>query len=189
MRVQPTRIESIDKAKPGLRQFVDIALDGLKPLEWISTELKRQFEEAIPITTLSNYKQKRWLMQKKRIESIREHATAIMDLLDARGVSQVRQAMLFERIQTAMDAGVALDPAFMLVEERRRAELDLKRQQLEHEQKKLQLEIERLESQQDAVRQAVAAAGTPEFDAQAALAQISAVIGVGGALEERVETA
>ncbi len=183
-RAQPTKVEELDALNPGLRQLVDLMLDGFRTLEEIQGKVKAEFGEEIALSTISSYKQRRWLRHKQRVESIKEHAAAILELLEKHGVSEVRQAQLFERVSEAMSDGTKLDPHFMLKEERMWAEHSLRARQLEHE-------IHKLEAQHKQVAEIIAGAASPdgakEFDPAEALRKISAVIGVGGELEERVE--
>lgn len=146
-RIQPTKVEELDRDKPGLRLLVDLNLDAFRTLESIQEAVEQKHGVRIPLSTLSSYKQRRWLAQKQRVESIKEHAAAILDVLDKHGVGEVRQALLFERVQKAMDSGAELDPHFLLKEERLWAEQALKREQLDQEKKKLELQIQRMKNE------------------------------------------
>lgn len=177
-RIQPTRVEELDAVKPGLRQLVDFALDGMKPLEWIQSEVRGKFGPEIPISTLSSYKQRRWLQQKKRVGEIKNHAQAILELLaSGRAISDIQQALLFEKVQSAMDAGAELDPHFLMSEQRKWAALELKRDELEQAKKTLELKVEQMEQSRSRERKEIEQAMGAK-DPQAALAEIKQIYGI-----------
>src|SRR5579884_1390178 len=142
-RSQQTRVEELDRTKPGLRQFIDLCLDGMKPLEHIHEEVEKKFGERIAVSTLSSYKQRRWLQQKRRVQEIKAHAQAILELLaGGRAISDIQQALLFERVQSAMDAGAELDPHFLMAEQRKGAELELKLEEVKRQRERERREVE-----------------------------------------------
>lgn len=177
-RIQPTRVEELDRKKPGLRQLVDLNLDAFRTLESIQEKVQRKFGVKIPASTLSSYKQRRWLAQKRRVESIKEHAAAILEVLDKHGVGEVRQALLFERVQEALDAGAQLDPQFMLQEERHWETLKLKREQLEQDKRELELKVQTMERQRDRERKQVEAAMGDVKNSKEAVARIREIYGL-----------
>ena len=87
MRIQPTRIEQLDRKHPGLRLEVDLLLDrggrtpGQGTLEDVQKLLAQKYEEAVPINTISNYKQHRWLIGKLRLRELKETFRAVKDEL------------------------------------------------------------------------------------------------------------
>lgn len=178
MRIQPTKVEELDRSKPGLRLLVDLNLDAFRPLDYIQEQIQKKYHVRIALSTLSSYKQRRWLTQKKRVESIKEHAAAILDVLDKHGVGEVRQALLFERVQKALDDGAELDPHFMLSEERKWAALELKKQELEQAKLALELKIDALNRQRDREKAEVERAVNEAKDAKSTIERIREIYNV-----------
>lgn len=155
-RIQPTKVEVLDLKHKGLRQCVDMMLDGQKMLEEIQAKVLSTFEEKIPLSTLSSYKQTRWLARKNRIRAIKEHAEAILQIMEGgRAITEITQALVFEKVQAAVAAGSELDPEFLLAEQRKWQALELKRQALEQAKKSLELKVQQMKQRtEEAVEEA-----------------------------------
>lgn len=180
-RTQPTRVEELDRLKPGLRHLVDISLDGGKPLEAVREAVEKQFGERIALSTLSSYKQRRWLQQKRRVQEIKAHAQAILELLaGGRAISDIQQALLFERVQSAMDAGAELDPHFLMAEQRKWAQIELKRAEVEQAKISLELKLEEVKRQREAERRKVEEAVEEARDPREVIARIREIYGIAG---------
>ena len=153
MRIQPTRIEQLDRKHPGLRLEVDLLLDrggrtpGQGTLEDVQKLLAQKYEEAVPINTISNYKQHRWLIEKLRLRELKEIFRAVKDELGEAAISETTQARILELLDEAMRNGAKLDPHFLFKEQRLWAQHEAKVQQLENDRRKLELEIQRREQE------------------------------------------
>lgn len=143
MRIQPTRIEQLDAKHPGLRLDVDLMLDKQATLEAIAALVKEKTGETLSIQTISNYKQRRWLAKKLRLEELREIFTTLKAELGEAAISESTQARLFELVDQAMRSGAALDPHFLLKEQRLWALQDIWKQQNERLKQKLEIELEK----------------------------------------------
>ena len=180
-RSQQTRVEELDRTKPGLRQFIDLCLDGMKPLEHIHEEVEKKFGERIAVSTLSSYKQRRWLQQKRRVQETKAHAQAILELLaGGRAISDIQQALLFERVQSAMDAGAELDPHFLMAEQRKWAQIELKRAEVEQAKAALELKLEEVKRQRERERREVEEAVEYAKDPREIIARIREIYGIAG---------
>lgn len=138
-----TRVEQLDRKHPGLRQLIDLMLDGHGGLAEIREAVKEKFGEEIATSTLGSYKLKRWRPRRDWIDAIKNRAQAFSELISDGKMADIQQAQLFEQIQAAMDDGARLDPEFAMSEQRKLLALQLKREQLDQEKKKLELQIER----------------------------------------------
>jgi len=153
MRIQPTRIEQLDRKHPGLRLEVDLLLDrggrtpGQGTLEDIQKMLGEKYAETLPINTISNYKQHRWLIEKLRLRELKEIFRAVKDELGEAAISETTQARILELLDEAMRNGAKLDPHFLFKEQRLWAQHEAKVQQLENEKRKLEMEIQRREQE------------------------------------------
>jgi len=153
MRIQPTRIEQLDRKHPGLRLEVDLLLDrggrtpGQGTLEDIQKMLGEKYAETLPINTISNYKQHRWLIEKLRLRELKETFRAVKDELGEAAISETTQARILELLDEAMRNGAKLDPHFLFKEQRLWAQHEAKVQQLENDKRKLELEIQRREQE------------------------------------------
>jgi hypothetical protein len=142
MRIQPTRIEELDAQHPGLRQRVDLMLDAQETLEAIVKRVKAESGEDVPQQTISSYKQRRWLPARLRIAELKESFRAIKDEIGENAIAESTQARIMELLDHAIRAGAKFDANLLLIEQRKWAEADLKRQQVEQANKQLELKIE-----------------------------------------------
>ena len=142
MRIQATRIEQLDRKFPGLRQAVDLLLDGGATLDGVQALVKERTGETVPNQTLSAYKQKRWLIARLRLKDLKETFQAVKEELGANAISESTQARLLELIDQAMRAGAALNPHFLLKEQRLWAVHTANLEKIETEKKRLELQIE-----------------------------------------------
>src|SRR5690348_15585742 len=123
-----TKVEHLDRKHAGLRQFVDLMLDGHGGLAEIQEALKEKFGEQIALSTLSSYKQKRWKPRRDWIDAIKNRMQAMKELIGSGGeLADLQQAQLFEQVQAAMDDGARLEPEFAISEQRKLLALQLKR--------------------------------------------------------------
>ena len=149
MRIQPTRIEQLDRKHPGLRLEVDLLLDrggrtpGQGTLEDVQKLLAQKYEEAVPINTISNYKQHRWLIEKLRLRELKEIFRAVKEELGEAAISETTQARILELLDEAMRNGAKLDPHFLLKEQRLWAQHEVKLEELRQAKQKLEIEIEK----------------------------------------------
>jgi len=142
VRIQATRIEQLDRRFPGLCQAVDLAFDGGATLEKIQDVVKEHAGELLPINTISNYKQRRWLVNRLRIKELKETFQAVKDELGGNAISESTQARLLELIDQAMRAGAKFDPHFLFKEQRLWAQHETKLEELRMAKQKLELQIE-----------------------------------------------
>lgn len=142
MRIQPTKIEQLDRQHEGLRVDVDMLLDKGATLEEIQKLLASKHGEQVSINTISNYKQRRWLVARLRMKELQETFQAVKEELGEAAVSESTQARLFELLDQAMRNGAALDPEFLLKEQRLWAQHAVNVAKIETEKKKLELQIE-----------------------------------------------
>ena len=149
MRIQPTRIEQLDRKHPGLRLEVDLLLDrggrvpGQGTLEDIQQMLGEKYAETLPINTISNYKQHRWLIEKLRLRELKEIFRAVKDELGEAAISETTQARILELLDEAMRNGAKLDPHFLFKEQRLWAQHEVKLEELRQAKQKLEIEIEK----------------------------------------------
>lgn len=155
MRLQSTKIEELDRKHTGLRLMVDLALDGGQTLEEIQASVKSRVHVTVPVTTLSNYKQRRWLPAKLRIKELQETFRAIKDELGENAIGESTQAKILELLDHAMRAGGKFDPNLLLTEQRKWAEVELKRSQLEQQKRALELKVEQFKGTKDKLKAAV----------------------------------
>lgn len=175
-----TKVEQLDRKYPGLRQLVDLMLDGHGGLAEIQEAVKEKFGEEIALSTLSSYKLKRWKPRRDWIDAIKNRVQAFSELLtDGKEMAEIQQAQLFEQIQAAMDDGARLDPQFAVSEQRKLLALQLKREQLEQSKQELELKIEQMERQRAKERKEIEAAMGKEKNPDAALADIKRIYGLG----------
>lgn len=142
-----TRVEQLDRKHPGLRQLIDLMLDGHGGLAEIREAVKEKFGEEIATSTLGSYKLKRWRPRRDWIDAIKNRAQAFSELISDGKMADIQQAQLFEQIQAAMDDGARLDPEFAMSEQRKLLALQLKREQLEQSKKALELKIQQMTKQ------------------------------------------
>ncbi len=216
MRVQLTDVEKLDIKHPGLRIDVDTMLNQGVLLEEIQALLRTRYQETISHQTLSRYKQKRWLPSVQRIEDRVERSQAVIRVIKKEGDTDFARAYIFEQLDEAARRGDRIDPAVLLREQRLRMELQLRFEELQQTERKLELGIKRAALELDTATRGASkmASGSslsidainairertfglppigPDgaepraFDPEDALRKISAVIGVGGEPEERVE--
>jgi len=192
-RRQPTRVERLGKE---VHQYVDVRLDanwqtGRPTQEEIAAEVKEKFGAAIGRNVISRYKNKRWLLCREELKEARTFFRAMEAEFGPHAFSQATQAKLFEFIHKALLAGAFLKPEVALREQRLWAEHDAKVQGLENDKQRLsarlQGELDKVQEVAEVAKGARGEADGKPFDPAAALKKISEVIGVGGALEERVE--
>lgn len=196
MRIQPTLIETLDKQHPGLRQDVDLMLDAGSFLLPVQVMLKEKWDKEVSVKVISNYKQRRWLPAAQRTQKLLEDREAILAVVKRHGADEFTDGFLLERLTDVMRRGEEVPAAVLLREQREREKLKIEAQKVENEKQSLALDREKFESlkksaaailkEESTAAEDAQANGKP-FDAAAALRKISAVIGVGGRLEERVE--
>lgn len=160
MRIQRTRIEQLDVKFPGLRTDVDLMLDKQATLDSIAAMLKERTGETLGLSTISAYKQKRWLIARLRLRDLAETFQAVKKELGANAISESTQARLLELINDAMTRGAALDPHFLLKEQRLWAVHAANLEKIETEKQKLLNENQRLkqaaEEKTEKTRKAIA---------------------------------
>lgn len=175
-----TKVEQLDRKRPGLRQLVDLMLDGHGGLAEIHEAVREKFGEEIALSTLSSYKLKRWKPRRDWIDAIKNRAQAFKEMLgDGAEMADIQQAQLFEQIQDAMDDGAMLSPQFAMKEQRHWAELKLKREQLAQERKKLELQIEQMKRQRDKERKEIEKVVSAGKNKAATLEEIQRIYGIG----------
>lgn len=186
MRIQPTRIEQLDRKHPGLRLEVDLLLDkggripGQGTLEDIQKMLAEKYAETLPINTISNYKQHRWLIEKLRLRELKETFRAVKEELGEAAISETTQARILELLDEAMRNGAKLDPHFLFKEQRLWAQHEAKLQQLENEKQHLTNENARLaRDEEEKKTKAEKAIEDGEKDPQRALERIREIYGLG----------
>ena len=184
MRIQPTKIEQLDRKHPGLRLEVDLLLDGggrtpgQGTLEDVRKLLAEKYDEYLPINTISNYKQHRWLIEKLRLRELKETFRAVKEELGDAAISESTQARLLELLDQAMRAGATLDPYFLLKEQRLWAQHEAKVDEIENDKRKLELEIQRRETERQKVAEAI---GDGEKDPKQSIQRIREIYGLGAA--------
>lgn len=184
MRLQLTRVEELDRQKPELK--LELAVRRMlrlgDTLQEIREFIRTQTGETLPLQTISNYKQQRWLAEKRRIEAKKERCEAIIALLGEHGVSEVTQAGIYEQVDEAMRAGAELNPHFLLREQRLWAQHEARLKQLENEKQHLANENARLaqvEGEKKAKVQKAIEDG--EKDPQRTIERIREIYGLGAA--------
>ena len=132
-----------------MRLEVDLLLDrggrtpGQGTLEDIQKMLGEKYAEALPINTISNYKQHRWLIEKLRLRELKEIFRAVKEELGEAAISETTQARILELLDEAMRNGAKLDPHFLFKEQRLWAQHEVKLEELRQAKQKLELEIEK----------------------------------------------
>ncbi len=188
-RYRSTRVERLEWKHPGLRLEVNLALDRYASRQEIRGLIRSKYGEGISFGAISNYRCRRYWPEKRRVQELRNLFQAVRAELGEEAFSEAAQALIFEKLSEAMQAGTALDPEFLLKEQRLWAQLSARLEQIENQKRQLEL---RLAEQKKRVgtllkdAQELCSGGAP-FDAGEALKKISAVIGVGGEPEERAE--
>lgn len=193
-RFQFTKIELLDKKHPGLRLDVDLVLDKGGTLDQVQRLVKERTGEEVPNQTLSSYKQRRWLVRKQEIENRVRAKEAILEIVKAHPEENLRSALIYEKLEEMEPKDLHRRDIDMkrLELDRQKYELGLK--ELERKNRELQLQVVARDQKITPIAGVVAEAhaaqkeGKP-FDPAEAFKKISAVIGVGGQLEERVEPA
>jgi hypothetical protein len=179
VRIQLTRIEVLDHKHPGLRLAVDSAFDKDETLEAIQKLVHAECGETVSIKTISNYKQRRYLPAKLGVEKLRDLFRGVKESFGEQAIPESTQAVILEKLQDALRAGAALDPHFLLREQRLWAQHDAKVAAIENEKKRIELEL----AKADRARQEVARVmkePDAQKDPQRALEQIRGIYGLGG---------
>ncbi len=190
---RPTRIEQLEGEHAGLKKFAEELMAARRRFVDVRAAIKAKFGVDIPANTLRNHWQRR-----ARVEERAERDAGILLRAAAKNPGSDDYKIATTHLAQAIkDGRVKLDDADimqMMAEQRQRLALELRAEQLMQEKAKLEILVERerakvgktaeiLRSAQDDMKAGKA------FDAAEALKKISAVIGVGGPLEERVEKA
>jgi len=182
MRTPLTRIEQFDRKFPGLELAVVKALDAGEPLAEILELIEAKTGQKVAQTTLSNYKNERWLKRKQRIQALVDRGEAVIALLGEHGADDVTKAAIFEQIGQAMEQGAELNPHFLLAEQRKWAQLKLKREQLEKDKQALELKISQIEQARAREQGEIQAAiKDGEKDPQQSIQRIREIYGLGAA--------
>lgn len=137
MRLQLTRIETLDKKFGGLAAQLCAMLDAGEELEDLQSFIQDKTGEKLPLQTISNFKQNRWLKQKRRIQAAKESTEATLQLLGEHGVTDIATAKIFEQFQEALKRGEQLALPAAARELRQLAELQARQQELEFAEEKL----------------------------------------------------
>ncbi len=209
------RVEELDWDHPGLKDFVDDAMRRRVSQGRISREVQERFGVHIPERTLSRYWTERFAPEEAReIRALRDiRARVALIRQEARkhprgSAAKIIQTLVVDAIVQQKQRVAETDVMRLMEEQRKRQELEEK---VSVEWGKLQVQFEKVEndkrrleekhSQVGAVLREAGEAGArallspsgaggqaKSFDPAEALKKISEVIGVGAALEERVET-
>jgi hypothetical protein len=144
-RVQLTRIEELDRQRPELKLELAVSkmLDAGERLETIAAFLREQTGEDVPPQTISSYKQRRWLAEKRRIRERIETSEALLQVIGKHGISNVTQAEIYRVVDEALRGHAKIDPHFALREQRLWAVHQANVEKIETEKRRLELEIER----------------------------------------------
>lgn len=177
-RFQLTRIEELDRKQPGLKLELAVRrmLHRGDTLEEIRQFIREKTGQTLPLSTISNYKQERWLKEQKRIQALREASDAIIAALGEHGVSVVTQAEIFKQVDQAMRAGAELDPHFLLKEQRLWQQHAAKLEEIQNEKKSLELKIEQHQKEREAISRAV---GDEKADSDTIRQRIREIYGLG----------
>jgi hypothetical protein len=172
MGEQPTEIERLDAANPGLRLAVDLMFDRHATLKMVAVMLKERYEAEVPERTIANYRERRYRPAKARIEYLQEKTLAIVEIAKRVSEGEIRDARIYEELDS-------LDPKTLLRARYDSARLDIERgklavaeKQAETERGLLELKVRELEQKQRQVQedleqaeQQVAAGGTLSAEA------------------------
>ncbi|HEV2424302.1 MAG TPA: hypothetical protein VGZ29_05690 [Terriglobia bacterium] len=211
-----TRVEELNRDFPGLEDLVRQEMQKGTNLAEISAKVASKFPSAqvLAISTLHSYWQRRFApdleQQRRAFQNAKARADLLMELEHSGNLDAQRIVALLvrEKILENSEALAGADPVDLVKLDLRRAEgegrmeiersklgqaekeLQLKREALAVENRRLELEIEKFRSTLDKVKeiaQDVISGEGKAFDPVEAMKKISAVIGVGGAVEERIE--
>jgi hypothetical protein len=156
MRVQLTSIERLDNQIQGLQLAVDLMLDQDKELKDIQTMLLDQFKVDIPLSTISSYKQRRYLPEKERWEALLREKEVVLEVVKKHGTSAVSEASILEQLDEARQGGERASMQVLLREAREHEKLRLDAERLEveklnaeTERKKLQLQVDNLQRERE----------------------------------------
>ena len=146
---QLTRIE---KLGPEIEQYVRQQLDAGAELLEIQRELQEKFGENVAYSTISNFKVRRWLREKTRIGELRDLLRAIKEEMGENAIPDSTQALILEKLNEAMTTGAALNPHFLLKEQRLWAQHTANLEKIETEKKRLELQVGNLQAQRERER-------------------------------------
>lgn len=171
------RATAIEKLGKQAEQYVRLRLDAPASegvtLEMIQRELKEKFAADVPYNTISNFKQRRWWPEKLRLGELKELFQAVKDDLGTNAISESTQALILEKLSEAMTRGAALDPHFLLKEQRLWAVHTANLDKIENEKKSLELQNQKLSEARERERKEVEkAVGDAAKDPKRALEQI-----------------
>jgi hypothetical protein len=177
------KVEMLDAQKPGLRQYVDLRLDGGAPADVIASEVKAKFGLDVPPRTLRKYQVGRWLPTKLLVQSQIERMQAIMAHVEQFGLSSYTQAYIIEKLS---ESDKPPPTSTLLQEQRERERLELGRkkfrldtQKVKNAKKAMEMKFRELKAKRDKVRKLVKEAGPGQEDAQQALKHIREIYGLG----------
>jgi hypothetical protein len=153
MGEQPTEIERLDSANPGLRLAVDLMFDRHATLKMVAVMLKERYEAEVPERTIANYRERRYRPAKARIEYLQEKTLAIVEIAKRVSEGEIRDARIYEELDS-------LDPKTLLRARYDSARLDIERgklavaeKQAETERGLLELKVRELEEKQERLKE------------------------------------
>ena len=187
MRIHLTSVEKLDWAHPGLELDVCLMLDQNAPPPSIQAMLEEKYKVEIPLSTLSHYKQVRYLPEKEYWEKLLKDKEATLEVVRKHGADAVAEASIMEQLDEARRRGERASMKDLLRESRERVRLKLEKEQLEveksrveNEKKALELKIAQLERQQEQAKQAVKeAVKDGQKDPKGAIERILGIYGLG----------
>ena len=139
MRIQLTNIERLDKQFPGLELDVCLMLDADAELASILKMLAEKYKVEVPLSTLSNYKQRRYLPERQYWKELIKQKEATLQIVKKHGTDALAEAAILEQLDEARRRGECAPIKDLLRESRERQRLRLEREELEIEKDRLEV--------------------------------------------------
>jgi hypothetical protein len=139
LRIQLTNIERLDKQFPGLELDVCLMLDADAELASILKMLAEKYKVEVPLSTLSNYKQRRYLPERQYWKELIKQKEATLQIVKKHGTDALAEAAILEQLDEARRRGECAPIKDLLRESRERQRLRLEREELEIEKDRLEV--------------------------------------------------
>lgn len=161
MRKGLTQIERLDRnGFPGLENelaALDFRGEGAEALQ---EHIEARTKESIPLSTI-NY----WLRERARKrQKAKDKIDLLFERLDQARISKERRAEIYAGIEELYKDGERLGLEQSMKFELRWAELELKRDQLDHDKQRLDLEVAKLKRERDEVQKIVTSENAGEAE-------------------------
>jgi hypothetical protein len=144
MRIQPTKIEQLNREFPGLCDAVDSLLKAGGDFKEYQALVKERTGQVVASSTLSNYKQKRFLKEEQLLKITKRGILAASQLASENKMTDTRRAQLFEISNLVLREFAEANPRYTGTLELGWARQSLREKQYELQRKRDKREIREL---------------------------------------------